>query len=183
MVAEASNPAWWDSFGDPILSRLVRRVATSNFDVRTAAIRLAESRAQLRITSADEYPQVNGNTSYTRERVSSRGVVGLFGGGSGSNSSASASGATSATQSNGLGGRQGGIPTNIGGTSSIPPFNLFQYGFDASWELDVWGRVRRAIEQSRAQIEASEEARRNTLVSTMAEVASDYIQLRGAQRT
>ena len=179
MVAEAANPAWWDSFGDPVLSRLVRRVATSNFDVRTASARLAESRSQLRITSADEYPQANGNTSYTRERVSSRGVVGLFGGGS-SGSDVTSQGAT---QANGLGGRQGGIPTSVGGGSSIPPFNLFQYGFDASWELDIWGRIRRAVEQSRAQVLASEEARRNTLVSTMAEVASDYIQLRGAQRT
>ena len=192
MVTDAANPAWWDSFRDPVLSRLVRRVATSNFDVRTASVRLAESRAQLRITSADEYPQVNGNASYTRERVSPRGVVGLFGGGgssgssggsAGGGSSAVPSGSSSAMQSNGLGGRQSGIPASVGGSSSIPPFNLFQYGFDASWELDVWGRVRRAIEQARAQVLASEESRRNTLVSTMAEVASDYVQLRGAQRT
>ena len=196
MVAAPANPAWWDAFRDPVLSRLVRRVATSNFDVRTATARLAESRAQLRITAADEFPQVNGNGSYTRERVSPRGVVGLFsGGGSGgggssgggssgsSGGSAGGGGGSMATQSNGLGGRQGGIPTNVGGSSTIPPFNLFQYGFDASWELDLWGKVRRAIEQAHAQLEASAEARRNTLVSTMAEVASDYIQLRGAQRT
>jgi NodT family efflux transporter outer membrane factor (OMF) lipoprotein len=179
MVASAADPAWWDSFGDPVLSRLVRRVAASNFDVRTASTRLAESRSQLRITSADEYPQLNGNTSYTRERVSPRGVLGLFGGSSGSNVTSQGS----ATQANGLGGQQGGIPANVGGGSAIPPFNLFQYGFDASWELDVWGRIRRAVEQSRAQLRASEEDRRNTLVSMMAEVASDYIQLRGAQRT
>ncbi len=155
MVAAPANPAWWDAFRDPVLSRLVRQVATSNLDVRTATVRLAESRAQLRITAADEYPQVNGNGSYTRERVSPRGVVGLFGGGSsgGSSGSAGGGGGSMALQSNGLGGRQSGIPTNIGGSSAIPPFNLFQYGFDASWELDVWGKVRRAIEQAHAQVE------------------------------
>lgn len=196
MVTASANPAWWDTFDDPVLSRLVRRVATSNLDVRTATVRLAESRAQLRITSADEFPQVNGNGSYTRERVSPLGVVGLFGGGGSSGSGSSGSGSSSggsssgvssggslATQANGLGGRFGGIPTSVGGTTTIPPFNLFQYGFDASWELDIWGKVRRAIEQAHAQVAASAEARRNTLVSTMAEVASDYVQLRGAQRT
>ena len=183
MVTEPANPAWWDAFRDPVLSRLVRRVATSNFDVRTATVRLAESRAQFRITAADEFPQVNGNGSYTRERVSPRGVVGLFSGGGSSGGSGGGGGSSMATQSNGLGGRQGGIPTSVGGSSAIPPFSLFQYGFDASWELDVWGKVRRAVEQAHAQVESSAEARRNTLVSTMAEVASDYIQFRGAQRT
>ena len=189
MTSDPVNPTWWDSFNDPVLSRLVRQVATTNLDIRTAGVRFAESRAQLRITSADEYPQANGNASYTRERVSPRGVVGLFSGGGSSSSGGSSSGggagavdASTAGQSNGLGGRQGGIPSNVGGSSKIPPFNLFQYGFDASWELDVWGKVRRAIEGARAQLKAAEEARRNTLVSTMAEVASDYIQLRGAQR-
>ena len=87
-----------------------------------------------------------------------------------------------AGQSNGLGGRTGGVPTG-GFGGAIPPFNLFQYGFDASWELDVWGKVRRAIEGARATVQAQEEARRDTLVSMMAEAANDYIQLRGAQRT
>jgi len=191
MTADPVDAAWWETFRDPILSRLVRRVATSNFDVRTATLRLSESRAQLRITAADEFPQVNGNASYTRERISQRGVASIFsggggssGGGSGSSGGGASGGGSQASQSNGLGGRQGGIPTSaVGGSTTIPPFNLFQYGFDASWELDIWGRIRRAVEQSRAQLKASEEDRRNTLVSMMAEVANDYIQLRGAQRT
>lgn len=183
MTAASADAAWWDTFGDPVLSRLVRRVATQNLDVRTATIRLAESRAQRRIVAADEFPQVNGNASYTRERISPRGVSSIFsGGGAGGGTS----GGSQATQSNGLGGRQGGFPPSaIGGGSAgstIPPFNLFQYGFDATWELDLWGRVRRAIEQANAQVAASAESRRQTLVSTMAEVARDYIQLRGVQR-
>lgn len=175
MTAAAVDAAWWDSFNDPVLSRLVRRVATQNLDVRTATIRLAESRAQRQIATADEFPQVNGNASYTRERISPRGVASLFSGGG--------AGGSLATQANGLGGRQGGIPTAAAGGGTIPPFNLFQYGFDTTWELDLWGRVRRLIEQANAQVEASTEARRQTLISTIAEVARDYIQLRSAQRT
>ena len=58
---------------------------------------------------------------------------------------------------------------------------MWQYGFDASWELDVWGRVRRSIEAADAQLEASTEDRRDTLLSVISEVARDYLQLRGTQ--
>ena len=64
----------------------------------------------------------------------------------------------------------------------MAPVDIYQYGFDASWELDLWGRVRRSIESSDASIDASAEARRNVLLSTLAEVARDYMQLRGVQQ-
>ena len=167
-VAEPVDPAWWTLFGDPELTSLVSRVAAANLDVRVATVRLAESRASLGIARADLFPQSNANASATREQLSPKGVIGL--GGSG--------GASTATNANGLGGRQGGVP-NISVTA---PFNLFQYGFDASWELDFWGRVRRNVESVDAQLLASAEARRGAALTAMAEVARDYIQLRGAQR-
>lgn len=175
---------WWDSFHDPMLSHLVRRAATLNLDVQTATERLAESRAQRSIAGADEFPQVNGNGSYTRERISPRGATALFAGGGagGGGASGGAGGGSMATQSNGLGGRTGAVPSSITGGQTIPPFNLFQYGFDASWELDLWGRVRRSIEQANADVQASAEARRDALLSSMAEIARDYVQLRGLQR-
>lgn len=74
-----------------------------------------------------------------------------------------------------------GIESLIPNTPPIPPFNDYTTGFDASWELDLWGHVRRQIEAADAEIVASEDQRRSTLVSTLAEVANDYIQLRGAQ--
>jgi NodT family efflux transporter outer membrane factor (OMF) lipoprotein len=58
---------------------------------------------------------------------------------------------------------------------------LWQYGFDASWELDLWGRVRREVESADASLEASAEARRSSLLSVLAETARDYVQLRGIQ--
>src|SRR6202030_4093210 len=62
------------------------------------------------------------------------------------------------------------------------PFNLYQYGFDASWEADLWGRIRRNVESADAQVTASEETQRDTLVSASAELARDYVSLRGVQR-
>ena len=86
-----------------------------------------------------------------------------------------------ATTSNGLAGRFGGIPSDLSGTS-IPPFDLFQAGFDASWELDLWGRVRRQVEAADASIAASIEARRQLLVTSLSELARNYVQLRGVQQ-
>ncbi len=169
MVSEPVDPQWWTLFRDPELTSLVTRVTAVNLDVRVASIRLAESRASLGIARADQFPQSNANASYTREQLSSKGVIGLLGAGGRSN----------ATTSNGLGGRQGGVPSS----SPTAPFSLFQYGFDASWELDFWGRVRRNVESVDAQLLASGESRRGAALTAMAEVARDYIQLRGVQRS
>ena len=178
-VPEPVDPEWWATFNDPLLTSLMRRVAGANLDVRTASIRLAESRAQRGVAAADEFPQVNGNASYTRERISPRGVVGVFGGGSGGSPATGNNGSSIATTSNGVGGRQGGLPSG----GAIPPFDLFQGGFDATWELDLWGRVRRAVESADANVDASAENRRNMLLTALSELARDYIQLRGIQET
>ena len=60
--------------------------------------------------------------------------------------------------------------------------NLYQAGLDASWEIDVFGGVRRNVEASTADIQAAQEDLRNTLVTLTAEVALDYIDLRGFQQ-
>ncbi len=67
-----------------------------------------------------------------------------------------------------------GVP----GTTS----NLFQTGFDATWELDVFGGVRRSVEAADADVAAAVEDRRDVLVSLLAEVARGYVEMRGAQR-
>jgi len=190
------EPGWWTAFNDPVLTGLVRRVSAENLDVRAAGFRLAQSRAQRSVSTADQFPQINGNGSYTREKQSGRGVISLVGGNTGTGAGTTdtatgglAGGTTGGTVSgapgstaNGLGGRQSGIAGAGGGGSSIMnPFNLWQYGFDASWELDLWGRVRRSVESADAQLEASGEDRRDTVLSMMAEVARNYLQLRGTQ--
>ena len=60
-------------------------------------------------------------------------------------------------------------------------FSLFDVGFDASWELDLWGRTDRAIEAAEARIGAAEAGRDAVLVSLAAEVARSYLDLRVAQ--
>jgi NodT family efflux transporter outer membrane factor (OMF) lipoprotein len=56
--------------------------------------------------------------------------------------------------------------------------NVWADGFNASWEADVWGRYRRAIEQADANLEASVESYGDTLVMLLSDVATNYVQLR-----
>jgi NodT family efflux transporter outer membrane factor (OMF) lipoprotein len=73
------------------------------------------------------------------------------------------------------------------GSLPIPagvPFenDVYQVGFDASWELDVFGGTRRATEAARAGVAAAEFGRRDTLVTLLGEVARNYVEVRGDQR-
>ena len=152
-----TDAAWWTIFRDPILSRLEARVVDENLDVRTATLRVAESRAQVSSTAAAALPTLGANASDYREAFSQNSLFKLI-------------------PLNGLGGGSGSSSQiNTG-------FNNYTVGFDASWEIDLWGHVARQIEAADAQLAASAEMRRDTLVSTLAELARNYINLRGTQR-
>lgn len=60
-------------------------------------------------------------------------------------------------------------------------FSLFDLGFDASWELDFWGRNRRQVEAAEARAEAALWGQRDALVALLAELARNYVELRGTQ--
>ena len=73
------------------------------------------------------------------------------------------------------------------GALPLPPnfpfeYSVYQAGFDASWELDVFGGKRRALEAATADWEGAIEARNDAMVSLLAEVARNYVGLRGAQQ-
>ena len=150
-----TDPNWWNVFGDPVLSNLEAEVASANLDVRTATIRIAESRFQRGVTAAGELPSINGDAKYQRELYSKNGIISLIG--------------------PLLGGPNGTSAINV------QPINEYTVGLDMSWELDLWGRVRRQIEAADAQVTQAEDYRRDVLVSSLAELARDYIQLRGTQ--
>lgn len=67
--------------------------------------------------------------------------------------------------------------------TGVPPdYNLYNAGFDAAWELDLFGGNRRAVEAANAKVGAAEYGRREVLVSLLAEVARNYIEARGCQQ-
>lgn len=164
-VAEPIDPAWWNLFGDPVLSSLEHRVADGNFDVRIAATRFAESQAQLQQASASLFPTLDGNASYVREKAANKGIFAVI------PSAAGATGANGAPN-NSTGGVQG---------TGLAPFDLYQGGLEVSWEVDLWGRARRTVESASATSEAAAEATRGALLSSLAAVAQEYIDLRGIQ--
>ncbi len=156
--AAPPSPTWWRAFRDPVLTDLEARVAAANLDVKTATIRLAESRFQRGVAASALLPSVNADAKYQYELYSQNGIAGLL-----TKLSSSSSTSTSTT------------------SLTIPAISDYTVGFDASWELDLWGHVRRSVESADAQVEQSAELRRDTLVSSLAELARDYVQLRGAQ--
>jgi outer membrane protein, multidrug efflux system len=148
---------WWTTFKDPVLESLIARAVQSNLDLRTAAARVREARAQRGVVAADLWPSINASGLYTRSRLSENALS-----------------------------RQGGPGNSNTAAGSIPSgkleSDLFQAGFDASWEIDLFGGVRRSIEATDADLAASQEDLRNTLVSLLAEIARNYVEVRGFQR-
>lgn len=61
------------------------------------------------------------------------------------------------------------------------PFNIYEAGFDASWEMDLFGGNRRTEETAEAQMQASEATRDDLEVSMLAEVAKTYVDIRAAE--
>ncbi len=167
-VAQPVDPQWWTLFNDDELTKLEGRIAETNYDVRGASLRLAESRASFGAAQSALLPNLNANGNYTRQQLAKQGVLALL----------PAPGQAPGLAANGLGGQ--GSPAN--NATLYQPFDLYQYGFDASWELDLWGRVRRNIEAAKSSLQAAAEAQRDTLLTALAEMARDYVQLRGTQR-
>jgi len=76
-----------------------------------------------------------------------------------------------------LAGREKNVFPGGSPVPNLPTSSIFSSDATASWELDLWGRIRRLSESARAQFFASEEARRDVLISLVAQVAQDYFQL------
>jgi outer membrane protein, multidrug efflux system len=76
------------------------------------------------------------------------------------------------------------VPTGVppGGLGPGVHSNLWQAGFDASWEIDIFGGIRRGVEAADANYQAVAEDRADVTLTLLAEVARDYVDLRGAQR-
>jgi len=151
-TADPAVEQWWRSFHDPELDSLIERALRANIDLQVASSRLLEARAARGVSRAGLLPSVESGNSEQRVR-------------------------------GGL--TQGIFRPNAGSQSSLlAPFetNIFQQGFDASWEIDFFGGKRHALAAATADVTAAEEARRDTLVSLLAEVARNYSELRGTQR-
>nr|WP_314419951.1 efflux transporter outer membrane subunit [uncultured Erwinia sp.] len=161
--ATAVNASWWKSFNDPQLDSLIERAIAGNLSLQQAVLRIAGARQQLSQARGAWAPSVNGNARFTRQQLGIKGEL----------------------ESEGAYDRLDQVDTDTDLKpvldSLSKPVGLYQGSFDASWELDMWGKVRRQVEMAGAQQQQSIENRNDALVSLEAEVARAYLQLRGAQ--
>jgi outer membrane protein, multidrug efflux system len=127
---------WWDVFQDDVLRDLIKTALKQNYDVRIAAARILEARAQLGITRADQFPSVTGIAASANERIA---------------------------QSL----RLPSVETTVN-----------QVSLSLAWELDFWGKFRRATESARATLLSQEWAQRQVISSLVSDVATAYFQLR-----
>lgn len=185
-VVEVDLRRWWETFDDPKLNELIARAIDANLDVRLAEARVREARAQLQFNQAVLFPTVDSSAAYSRNRPSKNAFSvgslprGTTSGGTGGTGTGGTGTGGTGTGGTGTGG------TGTGGTGATSFFstgttNLYRAGFDAGWEVDIFGGTRRAIQAARFTLESQVEARRNALVTLLSEVAQNYILLRGFQ--
>jgi len=165
--------AWWKVFRDPVLDRIEQQALTANQDIAQAVDRIAEVRAQVRQAAADFYPTLGMQPSATRERSSNddpsqRGE--LIGQNPFSGTGGAAPGAAKPAAKSG--------PLILSTQPLSNTYNLFRFPMDLNWEIDLFGRVRRAKEGAKATAEASEADLQNTLLSVEANVAGTYYEIR-----
>ncbi|VVT05947.1 RND transporter [Sphingomonas sp. EC-HK361] len=142
---------WWSKFDDPVLGQLVEQAASANLDVAQAVARLRQAREALVVSRASLLPSLNGSAGYSRSEP-------LRGGG------------TTITLPD-------GTVTTAGGGGR----NSFSLGLDANYQVGLFGEVRRTVEASRAQYEASGFDYATVLLSVESEVAQNYVLARAYQ--
>ena len=141
-TAEAASLAdvpWWEAFQDPILKDLIQDALGSNYDVRIAAARVQEARANLGVARSDYFPSLDYGVSASRARM---------------------------------------LPGVLGGVGArAPASDLYSATMSMSWELDIWGRIRRSNEAARATLLSTEDARRGVWLTLVSDLAQAYFQL------
>lgn len=157
-VSEDSLPSvWWQVFHDATLDALQARALQNSPDLQTAALRFAQSRVQRRMVASQAAPEVGANAQVSRHRQTEHGP-------------------------------ETRLVNAVGGANALQlvdllaePFSLYQAGFDVSWELDLWGRVRRSIEAADANVNEADALLRDVHLTVSSELARAYFELRRLQ--
>jgi outer membrane protein, multidrug efflux system len=199
---------WWTVFGDPELESLMERALRNNRDLKMAVSRVRQAREEREIAAGGLLPEVAATAGYNRSRGSKNVMLPLsaLGGGApassgaGSKPSSGPSPVVSRASPTGAAGSGPAADSSapVTPTATVPPggpsspfgegglpgvtTNLYQAGFDAVWEADVFGGTRRAVEAASDQAAAAQEGEYGVQVTLMGEVATSYMQLRQAQQ-
>ncbi len=138
---DLANTAWWEQFGDPVMSGLIEESLKHNKDLHIAAERVVEYMGRYGVVRADRFPQIGLGSRASRIRAS----------------------------------QHLNPPFSL---TADNPYNDFQAFMAGSWEIDFWGRIRRATEASRADYLSAVEARSGVVLTLVTAVAAGYTDLR-----
>jgi NodT family efflux transporter outer membrane factor (OMF) lipoprotein len=150
-LLEAPVTKWWELFDDPLLDKYIVAAEKNNYDILAAEANILRARALRMVNASNLFPQVSANFIPMRIDFSKNGP--FF----------------------------GGVEKKVAAAPFARVFNLFNAFFDATWELDLFGKTRYAVRQAEAMIDSAIEQKNDTLISTYAEVARNYVELRSFQ--
>lgn len=174
MLAALDKGTWWATFDDPVLSDLESRVEATNQNIAQFAANYRQARALVAEQRASFFPTLTSSLNF--QRTGSLGNGGQTVISSGGTGVTTGTGTGTTTTGTGTGTGATGVTTvNSTGNGAI---NRFNGSLDASWAPDLWGRIRRTVEQARAQAQASAADLANATLSAQAELAVDYFQMR-----
>jgi NodT family efflux transporter outer membrane factor (OMF) lipoprotein len=155
--AAAASPAvvdlanWWKSLNDPELDSLVDRAVKNNLDIEVALVRLQQARTYEAEVVGHALPEVDATAAEGRGTGSDLGR-----------------------------GRATQPLVSATNTNGVQQINTLA-GFDAVWELDIFGGYRRAFQAARFSAQAAAQARYGVITAVISDVVRGYIDLRGAQ--
>ncbi len=149
---QAELQDWWRGYRDPVLSGLIERALIGSPTLEQALARVQSARALARSEGSGLFPRVDGAGQIDLQRRLSGPFEGLNEGG------------------------------EARGQPSRRTVGTFQAGFDASWEIDLFGRVSNAIAAAQANAEVAAEDAETARITLIAEIVRTYVELRAAER-
>ena len=152
--AQITDAKWWAIYDDPVLSSLEQQVEVSNQNLKAAVASYYAAREAAGVTRGTFFPDIGLSAGATHS------------GGAGSSTQAF-SGLTS------------GAPTGAGTRSNTR--TLYDANANASWDLDIWGKIRRELESDVSKAQASAADVAAARLSAQATLAEDYFQLRAEE--
>lgn len=155
-LAAAPKGKWWEVYNDPILNKLEDAVAISNQNVLQYEARYRNARAEINAIRAQLYPTLSGSLSFNRN-----------------------------SQGRGSRNASSGVLVNYGSdttTQTYTPSNstetTYGMGPTASWDLDLWGKIRRQVQAQVTEAQASAADLANATLSYQVQLATAYFNLR-----
>lgn len=156
---------WWKVFDDDVLEKLIHAAALSNKEILRAESAICVARALRDVAASKLFPHISADLSAVKTYFSKNGPVFALTPGGG--------------QAGGLISTATGLPFEL----QVPQIqNLYNALFDATWEIDLFGKIRRTVELAEAYVGSTIEQRNDLFITTLAEVARNYLELRSFQR-